>query len=155
MGYRSEVAYTIGFEDELNMGKFINHVFGSGDEHMIDALKECEVCFKELRINFHAYDVKWYESYDDVRGHTSLYQLPDQEDTPFYAHCDYKFIRVGEEQGDIEEEYSHNADQHIDLHDGFYTCTSIELPFSSNYTSYGDELDKLTKEQPTEGEPQA
>ena len=150
MGYRSEVAYSIGFEDTQTMGQFINYVFGSEDEHMIDALKECEVCFKELRINFHAYDVKWYESYTDVQGHTKLYTLPNDESTQFYEKCDYKFIRVGEEQGDIDEDYSSNAD--IDLHDGFYTVTSIEIPFSNNYTPYGDELDKLTKEQPTEGE---
>ena len=147
MGYRSEVAYTIGFHDEHTMGKFINHVFGSGDEHMIDALKDCEVNFKELRINFHAYDVKWYESYDDVQGHTRLYQLPDKDDTQFFEKCDYKFIRVGEEQGDIDEEYSNNSDHRIDMHDGFYTCTSIEIPFSNNYTPYGKQLDELTKEK--------
>ena len=150
MGYRSEVAYTIGFKDSHTMGKFINHVFGSEDEHMIQALKECEVCFKELRINFHAYDVKWYESYTDVQGHTRLYQLCEKDDTQFFELCDYKFIRVGEEQGDIDEEYSNNTD--IDLHDGFYTVTSIEIPFSNNYEAYGDQLDKLSLPTPTEGE---
>ena len=152
MGYRSEVAYTIGFKDEHTMGKFITHVFGSDDEHMIQALKECEVCFKDLRINFHAYDVKWYESYTDVQGHTRLYQLCDKDDTQFFEKCDYKFIRVGEEQGDIDEEYSNNAGHELDLHDGFYTITSIEVPFSNNYESYGDQLAKLNIPTPTEGE---
>jgi hypothetical protein len=150
MGYRSEVAYTIGFQDTQVMGQFINHVFGSGDEHMIDALKECEVDFKGLRINFHAWDVKWYDSYEDVKGHTSLYSLVDKEDTQFFEKCDYKFVRVGEEQGDIEEEYSHHTD--FDLHDEFYTNTSITLPFQSNYTPYGDELKKLEETQPTKAE---
>jgi hypothetical protein len=149
MGYRSEVAYTICFEDENAMGLFITHVFGSGDEHMIDALKACEVDFKELRINFHAWDVKWYDSYDDVKGHTALYTLPDKEDTQFYEKCDYKFMRVGEEQGDIDDEYSSHAG--VDVHDEFYTNTSITLPFASNYTTYGDELTKLTP-QPKEKE---
>ena len=144
MGYRSEVAYSIGFIDEHSMGKFINHVFGSGDEHMITALKDCEVCFKELRINFHAYDVKWYDSYDDVQGHSRLYELCDEEDTQFFGQCDFKFMRVGEEQGDIDEMYSNNADHRIDMHDGFYTVTSIEIPFSNNYVPYGKELDELT-----------
>lgn len=149
MGYRSEVAYTIGFIDEHVMGKFINHVFGSEDEHMIQALKECEVCFKELRINFHVYDCKWYDSYKDVQGHTSLYTLCNDEDTQFYEKCDYKFIRVGEEQGDIDEDYSNNSANDLDLHDGFYTCTSIEIPFSNNYKAYGDELKELTNEEKT------
>jgi hypothetical protein len=150
MGYRSEVAYSICFEDSHTMGLFINHVFGSGDEHMIDALKECEVDFTCLRINFHAWDTKWYDSYDDVKGHQALYQLPDKDDTPFFEKCDYKFMRVGEEQGDIDDEYSSHSS--VDVHDEFYTNTSITLPFQSNYTPYGDELKKLEESQPTEGE---
>jgi hypothetical protein len=149
MGYRSEVAYSISFEDENAMGLFITHVFGSGDEHMMTALKECEVDFKERRINFHAWDTKWYDSYEDVKGHQALYQLPDKEDTPFFEKCDYKFMRVGEEQGDIDDEYSSHTD--LDIHDEFYTQTSITLPFASNYTPYGDELAKLTP-QPQEKE---
>ena len=151
MGYRSEVAYSICFVDEKAMGLFITHVFGSGDSHMIDALKECEVDFKELRINFHAWDTKWYDSYDDVKGHQALYQLPDKEDTQFFEQCDYKFMRVGEEQGDIDDEYSNHTSHRVDVHDEFYTNTSITLPFQSNYTPYGDELAKLTP-QPQEKE---
>ena len=149
MGYRSEVAYSISFEDENAMGLFITYVFSTNDENMITALKECEVDFKCLRINFHAWDVKWYDSYEDVKGHQALYQLPDKEDTPFFEKCDYKFMRVGEEQGDIDDEYSSHSS--VDVHDEFYTNTSITLPFASNYTPYGDELAKLTP-QPTEGE---
>lgn len=146
MGYRSEVAYSIGFTSEKVMGQFINYVFGSEDEKMIEALKECEVCFKELRINFHAYDCKWYESYEDVQGHTRLYELCDDEEAPFYSHSDYKFMRVGEEQGDIDDMYSNNSGE-LDMHDGFYTVTSIEIPFSNNYVPYGKQLDELTKEK--------
>ena len=150
MGYRSEVAYSICFEDENAMGLFITYVFSTNDEHMITALKECEVDFKGLRINFHAWDVKWYDSYEDVKGHTALYTLPDKDDTPFFEKCDYKFMRVGEEQGDIDDEYSSHSS--VDVHDEFYTNTSITLPFASNYTPYGDELAKLTPPIPTEGE---
>lgn len=150
MGYRSEVAYQIRFDDTQTMGLFIQHVMGSEDEHMITALKECEVDFKTYSINFHSYDVKWYDSYEDVQGHTRLYMLPDKEDTPFFEKCDYKFIRVGEEQGDIDEEYSNHAD--LDVHDGFYTTTSIEIPFAQHYEPYGTTLDELTKQQPTKGD---
>jgi hypothetical protein len=150
MGYRSQVAYQIRFEDTQTLGLFIQHVVGSGDEHMTDALKECEVDFKDMCINFHAYDTKWYESYEDVQGHTRLYMLADKEDTPFFEKCDYKFIRVGEEQGDIEEEYSRHTD--LDVHDEFYTSTSIEVPFATNYEPYGKVLEELTKQQPTKGD---
>lgn len=148
MGYRSQVAYRIRFDDSQTLGLFINHVIGSEDTHMIDALMECEVCFVENMVNFHAYDVKWYESYEDVQGHTRLYELCNKEETQFYEKCGYSFIRVGEEQGDIQDE-SGGEDP---PYDDFYTSTSIEVPFDTNYTPYGDILKKLKESQPTEGE---
>jgi hypothetical protein len=115
---------------------------------MIDALKECQVDFDGCMINFHAYDVKWYESYEDVKGHTNLYELVDKEDTQFHEKCGYAFLRVGEESGDIQDD-SGGIDP---PYDDFYTSTSIEVPFDTSYTPYGDALEKLTKDQPTEGE---
>lgn len=149
MGYRSEVAYVIAFdEDSQAMGKFINWVLASNDEHMITALKECEVDMDRQRINFYQEDVKWYESYADVQGHTRLKELCNDPETPFYPHAHAKFIRVGEEQSDIEEiDYGDDPP-----HEDFYTVTHIELPFSHNYTSYGDILAQLIKDQPTKSE---
>lgn len=149
MGYRSQVAYTIVFDQDSNtMGKFINYVMGSEDEQMIDALKDCEVDFDQQRINFFATDVKWYESYDVVKGHTRLYELPLNEETPFYPHAHSRFIRVGEEQGDIEElDYGDDPP-----YEDFYTVTSIELPFRESFKPYGEVLDELTKQQPTKSE---
>lgn len=149
MGYRSQVAYVIAFDEDSNaMGKFINWVLASNDEHMITALKECEVDFEANRINFYQSDVKWYESYEDVKGHTRLYELVANEETPFYPHAHARFIRIGEESGDIQEEdYGDDPPW-----DSFYPVTTIELPFSPSYETYGTTLDKLTKEQPTKGE---
>lgn len=147
MGYYSEVAYVIAFDDELTMGKFINHVFGSGDEHMITALKECIVDFQEKRISFHADSVKWYESYEDVQGHTRLYNLCRDEDTQFYGLCDFRYMRVGEETEDIEEEGTYGDH---DPYEEFYVVRHINLPFDPNATTYGDELAKLTPPIPTE-----
>ena len=149
MGYRSQVAYVIAFdEDSQAMGKFINYVMGSEDEHMINALIECEVDFENNRINFYADDVKWYESYEDVKGHTRLKELCADEETPFYPHASAKFIRVGEESGDIEEnDYGDDPP-----YDGFYTVTSIELPFSTNFKPYGNVLAELVQDQPTKGD---
>jgi hypothetical protein len=147
MGYRSQVAYIIAFEDDGAMGEFVTYVFGSGDEHMINALKECEVDFKDLRINYYESDVKWYDSYDDVKGHTSLYELVTVEDTPFYDRCDYRFIRLGEEDGDIQEDASFGS---YDPDDGFYVVRSIEKPFNDGYEPYGSVLGKLVKEKESE-----
>lgn len=149
MGYRSQVAYVIAFdEDSQAMGKFINYVMGSGDEHMITALKECEVDFETNRINFYQSDVKWYESYEDVKGHTRLYELVTDEETPFYPHAHARFIRIGEESGDIEEnDYGDDPPW-----ESFYPVVSMELPFSSNYEPYSKVLEQLIKDQPTKGE---
>ena len=148
MGYYSEVAYVIAFDDQDAMGKFITHVFGSEDAEMIDALKSCEVDFENLRINFHSASSKWYESYTDVKGHTRMYELVDDEDTLFFGRCSSRLVRVGEETGDIEE------DDHGDEPpwDDFYPVTTIQLPFSAKYETYGEQLAKLTPPQPTEGE---
>ena len=149
MGYRSQVAYIIAFDEDSNaMGKFINYVMGSEDEHMITALKECEVDFETNRINFYQSDVKWYESYDDVKGHTRLYELAANEETPFYPHAHARFVRIGEEQGDIQDDDFGDDPPY----DDFYTVTTIELPFSTNYEPYGKVLEQLTKQQPTKGD---
>lgn len=149
MGYRSVVAYVIAFDEDSNaMGKFINYVMGSEDEHMITALKACEVDFETNRINFYHTDVKWYESYEDVKGHTRLYELCANEETPFYPNAHSRFIRIGEENGDIQEDdYGDDPP-----YDDFYPVTTIELPFSVNFKPYGEVLDELTKQQPTKGE---
>lgn len=149
MGYYSSVAYVIAFEDEQVMGQFIQHVFGSEDEHMINALKECEVSFPTLRINFYHSSCKWYESYSDVQGHTRLYNLVNDEDTLFHGKCDYRFIRIGEESEDVEETGSYGDH---DPYDGFYVVRTMELPFAENFETYGSQLEKLTPPQLTEGE---
>jgi hypothetical protein len=148
MGYYSEVAYVIAFDDELNLGKFINYVFGSGDEHMITALKECIVEFDNKRVCFHSPSSKWYDSYEDVKGHTRLYELCHDEEAPFHELCDYRFIRIGEETEDIQEESSSG---HLDPYDDFYVVRHINLPFDPKAPTYGDELEKLTP-QPQENQ---
>ena len=151
MGYRSQVAYIISFDDDADtktMGQFINYVMGSGDTHMIQALMECEVDFKNQRINFWQSDVKWYESYDEVKAHTKLYELCVNEETPFYPHAHARIIRVGEEQGDIQEDDFGDDPPY----DEFYTVTTIQLPFSEDYIPYGKVLEQLTKQQPTKGD---
>jgi hypothetical protein len=151
MGYRSQVAYVIAFDDDADtkvMGQFINYVMGSGDEHLIEALKECEVDFDLQRINFYASDVKWYDSYDEVKAHTKLYELCVNEETPFYPHAHARFVRVGEESGDIQEEDFGDDPPY----DEFYTHTDIRLPFDCHYRSYGTTLDELTQQQPTKGD---
>ena len=70
MGYRSDVAYTIRFNEPEHMALFIAEALSK--DYGKPALAECMVDHKKLQINFHAESVKWYESYPDVKCHDDL-----------------------------------------------------------------------------------
>ena len=63
MGYRSEVAYVINFEDKQKLNEFIAKVMVLGGD-VANALKECEIevvegAFHTYRINFYVVGIKW------------------------------------------------------------------------------------------------
>jgi hypothetical protein len=141
MGYHSEVAYVIGFNTKEVLSEFIALVMLKGGEYR-KALSECEIKIQdngrpECYVNFYARDVKWYGSFPDVQAHTWLYKYAVER---FPEECAYKFIRIGEESGDIEEDID---DDVMNLNDDFYTYTSIEIPFAHDYTPIGDNLRTL------------
>jgi hypothetical protein len=76
MGYRSDVAYVIEFEDLQTLNEFIALVMVKGGEEK-KALSECLILPKDCRICYHADDVKWYESYTQVMAHTWLLLLQE------------------------------------------------------------------------------
>jgi hypothetical protein len=131
MGYRSEVAYRIVFRNKKVLNEFISLVMLKGGDEVI-ALKECDIELPdngraECYVNFWASDVKWYESYTDVQAHTWLYTYAIER---FPEDCAYQFIRVGEEEGDVENEHGGVGDMMDWAWEGFYTMTTIEIPFS-------------------------
>lgn len=102
MGYRSDVAYVIEFEDVATLNEFIALVMAAGDKYKVDALKECGIDTKPKRptVGFYAYDVKWYENYFDVQAHEWLLAFARER---FGDKVGYKFTRIGEDVDDIEE----------------------------------------------------
>ena len=138
MGYRSEVAYVIAFTSKEVLTEFIALVMLKGGEYR-EALSECQIEIpdngtSECFVNFYTRDVKWYGSFPDVQAHTWLYKYAVER---FPDDASYKFLRIGEDEGDIEEECE---DSVIDLNDNFYTYTSMELPFAHDYEPVGDRL---------------
>ena len=116
MGYRSEVAYVINFEDKQKLNEFIAKVMVLGGD-VANALKECEIevvegAFHCYRINFYQADVKWYDSYADVTFIEGMYKdfTKTLGDTPDY---NYEYIRIGEEILDIEERCGQDGFNHI------------------------------------------
>ena len=131
MGYRSEVAYGVKVDDiswtdnateeeknslsadgifllmltEMQQDDIARRCFDETHE-----INEYLIIDKEARtIKFHAEELKWYDSYKDVKAHERMYQIMSE-----YAehYMDIKnmhnpiscnFARLGEEFDDIEE----------------------------------------------------
>jgi hypothetical protein len=57
-----------------------------------------------MALNFLAYDVKWYESYEDVKVHEELMSLSKAWDEMGDKSIGGIFMRIGEEVDDIVQE---------------------------------------------------
>ena len=104
MGYRSDVAYVINFEDKQKLNEFIAKVMVLGGL-VADALKECEIdvvdgAFHCYRVNFYASDVKWYDDFPEVQAHHELMEMAIERDDDNGVI----FNRLGEDDNDIEKE---------------------------------------------------
>lgn len=131
MGYRSEVAYIIEFESIELRNEYVAMILVHGGR-LLEALEDCEIPEDSARINFWCSDCKWYDSYEDVKAHVRLKEWAHEL---YPEQCDWRFLRIGEENGDIEEDGTYG---NFDPSDDFYPVTSMELPFSTGYKSFGD-----------------
>ena len=133
MGYRSDVAYTIRFttDDERAKQSFYTFLAEAkakaatapcfGEE--VRSWSEFTVDEGRLRISFFANDVKWYETYPDVKCHEALIELADEwaNDEDNHSEIAYMFVRIGEENDDIEEKQGGEYD-----FDWLRVCRSID-----------------------------
>ena len=104
MGYRSEVAYVVAFNDSVDREAYINMLIVANNEHTTNALKELSK-LEDNKLFFQADGVKWYESYDDVKAHTQIYLQAIE----LFEGAGYRFTRIGEELEDIEIEEDGNC----------------------------------------------
>lgn len=124
MGYRSDVAYTIRFKDVGAMTLFITE---AKDKGLQIALDECDIVQDKFQINFFGEDIKWYDSYDEVKAHQALIALArdwckgdrhehtrQTNDTTYMSGSKYKlgfvFASIGEDTNDCEEECDGDSD---------------------------------------------
>ena len=130
MGYRSTVAFIISFKDKETLDNYLAPRLL--DENLISSKENfSRISWDDASVLYHVEDVKWYDTYPDVQALTKLYK-----DT-IEAGGSYRFIRVGEEDKDIEEEYG-ESDTTEPFWDDFYPVTSIQMP--STYTlTFGEE----------------
>jgi hypothetical protein len=123
MGYRSDVAYSIRFFEMDNDGKdldpklfytFLAEAKSNPNTGPCFSTDEGDpwcvrVDIDKHRIDFSIIQVKWYENsgFPEIDAHTTLMDLARdwlEQEHPIA----YKFVRVGEELNDIEEEISHD-----------------------------------------------
>lgn len=113
MGYRSNVAYTIRFvhEDDTNNKQSFYTFLAEAKSNAASAAcfgeqgwAEFEIDEARFSINFATEDVKWYESYADVQCHEALINLASEwvNDEDNNSGIAYKFVRIGEDNEDIE-----------------------------------------------------
>ena len=121
MGYRSDVAYVIGFKDRQVMSEFIAVVMAVGTDHQRDALKECHLDWEHHSINFHESDVKWYDDFPEVQAHHELMEMALERD----EKNGFSFTRLGEDMNDVQEETEGN-------YDGLYECVDIVRTLNVN-----------------------
>jgi uncharacterized membrane protein YkoI len=112
MGYRSEVAYAVSFPDAEHKGAFVAAIKLGGDQHQIEALSELNELDDKVLVG-HFCDVKWYESFEEVKSHHELMDMAVEE-----FKGSYVFARIGEEYDDVEfkNDGSNPPFDRIDIH---------------------------------------
>lgn len=126
MGYRSEVAYRIVFDNEEVMKLFLAEAKSREDTKLVfrdmeeDEFEAIEILESEREIHFHVHGWKWYDDYDVVKNHTALLDLAkaynEREDTEGNEIGDvhYAFARIGE---DMEDNDTWGSDDYWELLD--------------------------------------
>lgn len=106
MGYRSDVAYVIKFDDIQTRDAYVTLMLAHDDPKVRSAIEECD--YDETRdaiITFKETDVKWYPSYPDVLAHRFIY-----ENAYALKMGSFRFMALGEDGEETVEVQ--------ELHDG-------------------------------------
>lgn len=124
MGYRSDVAYVIKFNDIETRDNFVTLMLAKNDPQTTQALSECEYGYKDDPIiSFEAQSVKWYDSFEDVKSHQRL--MRDAVEIFKHKGGRYRFVSVGE---DGAEEFREDDDEG-DLYEYISTVHEIRTEF--------------------------
>ena len=124
MGYRSDVAYVIKFNDIETRDNFVTLMLAKNEPQITQAINECEYGYKDDPIiTFKETDLKWYDSFEDVKAHHNLMKYAVE----IYQHKGgrYRFISVGE---DGAEECNEDDDDG-DLWDYITTTHAVNTSF--------------------------
>jgi hypothetical protein len=121
MGYRSDVAYKIKFEDEGQWNVFLLEAKSKPETRLCFEDESLSVVHDKQELRFVVQDVKWYEDYEDVKCHIKLFDLCDEynerQEKNVVAEINikepvvsYLFRRVGESEDDVEDRHGGDPD---------------------------------------------
>ena len=106
MGYRSDVAYVIKFDDIQTRDAYVTLMLGHADKAVREAIEECG--YDDTRdpiITFKEDSVKWYPSYAEVAAHSFIYENAHE-----LGMGSYRFVSIGEDgQEECETETIHDG----------------------------------------------
>jgi hypothetical protein len=124
MGYRSDVAYVIKFDDIETRDNFVTLMLAKNDKWITQALDECEYRYEDDPvITFEMNSIKWYDTFDEVIAHRKL--LTEAVEIYKEKGGRYRFISVGE---DGAEDFDENDDEG-DLYDYITTVHAVQTSF--------------------------
>ena len=123
MGYRSDVAYKIKFEDEGQWNVFLLEAKSKPETRLCFEDESLSVVYDKQEIRFVIDGVKWYEDYEDVKCHIKLLDLCDEynerQEKNFVDGgatnikepvVSFLFRRIGESEDDLEERHGGDPD---------------------------------------------
>lgn len=130
MGYRSEVYLKTTTEGWLIFKRFNDSIENPKEKYLTKDLGEVN---RSTSGNYKIYygDVKWYDSYPEVINFKKALKLLEDSDIP------YSYIRIGEENDDIEHKiyYTEDTDDMPDEIAYFEPITDIDDPDVGCYES--------------------
>ena len=125
MGYRSDVAYVIKFDDIETRDNFVTLMLAKNDAQLTQAINECEYGYKDDPIiTFEETSIKWYDTYDEVKAHRALMH----EAVHIYGGEKggrFRFIGVGEDGAEDFDE----SDDEGDLYEYITTVHAVQTSF--------------------------
>ena len=116
MGYRSVVEIALYPTDPEDFAMLKLYV----EEHLPDKFEVVDRKSDRKVLHLRLEAVKWYDSYEEVQTYTQCFM--NWEDI-FGERCQYEFIRIGEDAGDIENLFSTGTEWLMRV------CTVIENDF--------------------------
>jgi len=139
MGYRSDVAYVIKFDDIETRDNFVTLMLAKNEPPITQAINECEHGYKDDPIiTFKQESVKWYRDFEDVKAHHAL--MRDAVEIYGKKGGKYRFISVGEDGAEECDE----DDDDGDLWD--YVTTRHEINTSFPTIPDGESTSTLEQE---------